>query len=81
MGVLIYLPERPESARNHAGIPLGAAPARAAEILFFTGIRYERHDDPVTQVTTSTATTARATTSRPVKRSIGDTPRPRRRRG
>jgi hypothetical protein len=66
MGVLIYLPERPEPARNHEPRPPGAA-----EILFFTGIRYERHDDAVTP----------ATTSRPAKRSIGDTPRPRRRRG
>jgi hypothetical protein len=66
MGVLIYLPERPQPARDHA-----AKLAGAAEILFFTGIRYERHDEPVTP----------ATTARPVKRNIGETPRPRRRRG
>jgi hypothetical protein len=66
MGVLIFLPERPESSRGSS-----VAQAQSAEILFFTGIRYERHDEE--------DQSARA--PRPARRNLGDTSRPRRRRG
>jgi hypothetical protein len=66
MGALIYLPDRPESTRS-------SSPRRAqeAQILFFTGIRYERHDSEEEP----------AKVARPARRNLGDTLRPRRRRG
>ena len=71
MGVLIYLPERPQPARE-----LSSGPARSAEILFFTGVRYERHDDQP-----APGASARSAAARRAGRNLGDTPRSRRRRG
>jgi hypothetical protein len=66
MGVLIYLPERPESSQSDA-----SARTQNAEILFFTGVRYERHKEEDQS----------DRTTRPARRNLGDAPRPRRRRG
>jgi hypothetical protein len=66
MGVLIYFPERPETTRRSEDVA-----GTGAQILFFTGIRYERHEDAMPA----------AKAGRQARPAIGETARPRRRRG
>ncbi len=63
MGIVIYLPERVDADAAREPRKLGPA-----QILFFTGVRYERHPDgPDAQ-------------GRASDRPVADAPRPRRRR-
>jgi hypothetical protein len=76
MGILIYLPSRPEAPRSEA-----VTSPNAAQILFFTGVRYMRHEEP------QSLDTVRRKAARPDVATIAtrgahsDTPRTRRRRG
>jgi hypothetical protein len=67
MGVLIYLPERPQASRG-VGEPIPGP----AQILFFTGVRYVRDE---------AAGTAGANHTTASTRRASDTSRDRRRRG
>jgi hypothetical protein len=71
MGILIHFPERPERAGTGE-----ASAGYAAQILFFTGVRYERHDDAA-----APSGPARTRAARQGRPAIGDASRPRRRRG
>ncbi|MGL4729478.1 MAG: hypothetical protein ACRCWO_12060 [Bosea sp. (in: a-proteobacteria)] len=75
MGVLIYLPERPEAPRSVA-----AAKHQEAQIMFFTGVRYMRHEDASHEDTRhEDAQYSQAQTA--AQGASSHTPRPRRRRG
>jgi hypothetical protein len=71
MGVLIYLPERSHTPRRMA-LPL----PEPAQILFFTGVRYVRHEDRQ-----GVDAGPQGRLDAPRNGSASDTPRPRRRRG